>query len=350
MRATQPLNSRFIIHSWVHLRIPQDQRHFTHTFGAMGNVLSLTQLCTIPCADGWGMCVVPKHGVVVLANYLACRLDVHSLEDGSLLRSFGCLGHGKGQFNWTAGFCGLCVSPDGDNVLVAERTNARVQEVSVIDGTWIRFVGKGVLTRPEYVDANASVIAVAESGCHLISVFSWRDGGTVAQFGGMGGGAGRLYCPRAVRLLADGSGLAVVDSWNHRLCVFSLAGEFVKELGSEEQGLDYPCGVLERATGGDLVLCDATFRGLVTLSRTGDTVAAHIRYNDNDDTLGDITALATLPDSRLVVLENRRMHVFHDLTLRAAWMATCVRVSRMPHDVYVVDTHHKRLWVQRECA
>ena len=71
-------------------------------------------------------------------------LHMHSLEDGSLVRRIGSKGSGKGQFNFNMG--GLCVSPDGDSVLVAECYNNRVQEVRVVDGSWVRFVGTACWT------------------------------------------------------------------------------------------------------------------------------------------------------------------------------------------------------------
>jgi hypothetical protein len=164
------------------------------------------------------MCVAVQHGLFAVSDSEADQLHMYSLVDGTLVRSVGSKGNGKGQFSFYLG--GLCVSPDGDSVLVAEDMyNRRVQEVRIMDGSWVRFIGIGVLKKPEYVDCNADVIAVSESSNHRISVLSWMDGSVRARFGSFGSGPGQLFSPRGVRLLADGSGVVVVDMNNHRLCV-----------------------------------------------------------------------------------------------------------------------------------
>jgi hypothetical protein len=71
------------------------------------------------CPRGAGMCVALKHGLVIVSGIGSeSELHMHSLADGSLVRRVGSKGSGKGQFNFHCG--GLCVSPDGDSVLVAE--------------------------------------------------------------------------------------------------------------------------------------------------------------------------------------------------------------------------------------
>ena len=103
----------------------------------MGNTLSLSVVRTIPCVTGWCMCVLPKHGPVAVSEYWydgGYKLYVCSLEDGSLVRCIGSEGSGKERLSFDFG--GLCASPDGDNVLVTERYNKRVQEVAVADGPW----------------------------------------------------------------------------------------------------------------------------------------------------------------------------------------------------------------------
>ena len=99
---------------------------------------------TAHCTFGCGMCVSPKHGLVILSDHKAC-LHMHSLSDGSFVHSIGSKGTGKGQFHFDKG--GLCVSPDGDSVLVAECHNNRVQQVAITDGSWERFIGDGVHQR-----------------------------------------------------------------------------------------------------------------------------------------------------------------------------------------------------------
>ncbi len=221
------------------------------------------------------MCVALKHGLVIVSEYKGdgySLLHMHSLADGSLVRRIGRKGNGKRQFNFDCG--GLCVSPDGDSVLVAEKYNNRVQQVRIVDGSWVRFVGRGMLSKPDFVDCNGDVIAVSEA-CHRISVLSWADGIVRAQFGSYGSGPGQLKYPHGLRLLADGSGVVVVDNNNHRLCVFTLSGEFVAAVGSEEQGLNWPYDVLECASDGSFIVANWGSHNLVKLSRDGAKVGVY---------------------------------------------------------------------------
>lgn len=282
------------------------------------------------CTYGTGMCVSLKHGLVIVSEFQEVggfQLHMYSLADGSLVRSIGSKGRGKGQFRFGGG--GLCVSPDGDSVLVAEYFNDRVQEVRVVHGSWVRFVGERVLNLPDYVDCNADVIVVSE-GCNRISVLSWRDGSVLAQFGSEGSGPGELSYPGSVRLLVDGSGLVVADSSNDRLCVFRLSGEFVKAMGSEEQGLNWPSDVLECASDGSFIVANYWANNLVKVSTGGEVVGMFGKEGDGDGEFNCPCALAALPGGGLVVREydGERFQVFRGLVLRFAWITACVSLSR----------------------
>jgi hypothetical protein len=270
------------------------------------------------------MCVAPKHGLVIFVDEITQQLHLYSLVDWSLVRTIG----RKGQFNfsWDA----LCVSMDGDSVLVAERWSNRVQEVRIVDGSLVRFVGKGVLKWPQFVDCNEDVIVVSESPCHRVSVLSWADGCLRAQFGSFGNDPGQLMFPRGVRLLADGSGLVVADSWNNRLCVFTLSGEFVTAVGSEEEGLCLPYDVLECASDGGFIV--VANHDLVKLSRDG---AGTNVYNGQ---LGEKTsnfnignALAALPGGGMVVRhpERSRVSIIRDHCHRLQWIGICTAATRV---------------------
>jgi hypothetical protein len=242
------------------------------------------------------------------------------LTDGTAVRTIGSKGSGKGQFHFTHG--GLCVSPDGDSVLVADTYNRRVQEVRIVDGSWVRFVREGVLNKPEFVDCNADIIAVSED-CHRITVLSWADGGVRAQVGGEGSGPGQLKYLKCVRLLSDGSGMVVADCCNNRLCMFSLRGEFVAVVGSGEQGLTNPCDVLERVSDGSLVVTNFGNRVLVQLSRDGVKIGA----GRSDPKFSGPIALAALPGDGCFAVDydNGRVHQIMHRQARFVWIRGCAR-------------------------
>jgi hypothetical protein len=247
---------------------------------------------------------------------------MYSLIDGTLIRSTGSKGSGKGQFDFRNG--GLCVSPDGDSVLVAEFHNRRVQEVRIVDGSWVRFIGIGVLKKPEYVDCNADVIAVSETTKNRISVLSWADGSVRARFGSDGSGPDQMRYPKCVRLLADGSGVVVADYWNHRLCVFTVSGEFVAAVGSRDQGLNFPHDVLECATDGSFI---ATNWGhsLVKLSQAGVQTGVFGKEGDGNGEFNFPSALAALSNDGCLVVDsgNRRVQYLAHLQAKTIWMRAC---------------------------
>jgi hypothetical protein len=263
------------------------------------------------------MCVAVPHGLFAVSDHIAKQLHMYSLIDGTLIRSIGSKGTGKGQFGFTFG--GLCTSPDGDSVLVAEWGNDRVQEVRIVDGSWVRFVGEGVLKKPQYVDCNADVIAVSESSNDRISVLSWADGSVRAQFSSC-----LMNDPRGLRLFADGSGVVVVDMSNHRLCVFALSGEFVAVVGSD-QGLCHPHDVLECASDGSFIVANWRY-SLVKSSQAGVTAGVYGQRGDGngDGEFDIITALAALPNDGCLVVHYMRVQHLTNLQTRLAWMRACV--------------------------
>jgi tripartite motif-containing protein 71 len=286
----------------------------------MGAVLSIRR--SIACLKSYGICVVVPHGLFVMSGYNANKLHMYSLIDGTRIRSIGSQGGGKGQFNFDYG--GLCTSSDGDSVLVAEYYNDRVQEVRIVDGTWVRFIGEGVLNEPQYVDCNADVIVVSESGRHSIKVLSWADGSVRARFGSFGSHPGHFSYPRGVRLLANGVEVVVADCDNRRLCVFTLHGELVAVVGSEKQGLHYPFDVLECATDGSFIVTNIG-DNLIKLSRHGVNVDVYGKQGCGDGEFCWPAALAALPSDGCLVVDsgNRRVQYLARLHARLAWMRAC---------------------------
>ncbi len=202
------------------------------------------------------------------------------------------------------------MGPDGDSVLVAEYHNNRVQQVRIVDGSWVRFIGDGVLQAPDFVECNADVIVVSE-GFHRISVLSWADGSVRAQFGSRGSGPGQLKFPCGIQLLADGIGLVVADSGNHRLCVFTLSGEFVAAIGSAKQALNEPCDVLELTSDGSFIVTNRRGHHLTRISRDGTVVGVYGKHGSGDGEFNQPVSIAALPDGALLVreLDGRRFQV-----------------------------------------
>ena len=204
---------------------------------------------------GYGIAVDVARGLVVVSGCDDMQLYVYSLADGALVRSFGGPGVGPCQFQWDE--AGLCLTCRG-TLLVAECDNKRLQEVNVDDGSWVRFMGEAVLDTPDYVDCNATVIAVSETESQRVSLLSWTDGALLVR---IGTGQRQLRCPRGLRLLADGGGVAVTNlDQVDELCFFSMAGEFVRSIAV---GLD-PIDVVEVDGGAGFIVVN---RSVCTLSK-----------------------------------------------------------------------------------
>jgi hypothetical protein len=200
--------------------------------------------------------------------------------------------------------------------------------VKIADGSWVRFVGVGVVEYPDYVDCNTDVIAVLESMMRRISVFSWADGSVLARFGGHGIGPGELQCPRGLRLLCDGNELVVADSFNNRLCLFKLTGEFVSTVAGKDDGLAAPYDVIEYGADGGFITAINSRIDLVHVSRAGAVMDLFGSTVTSAIQLDQPLALAALPDGGLVVRTRERLHVFNGLNVRLTWITACVTLAR----------------------
>jgi tripartite motif-containing protein 71 len=268
------------------------------------------------CSVCYSLCVSLKHGLVAVAEnrhsserWIGSQIHMYSLADGTLVRSIGCEGSGKGQFNFWTG--GLSVTPDAENLLVADCWNNRVQEVRIADGSWVRSVdGEGTLRMPMWTDCNAVVIAVSEA-CHRVSVLSWSDGGVLAQFGSQGSGPGQLSFPYGLRLLANSTEVVIADCRNNRLSVFKLNGEFVKTIGSTELGLASPIDVVECGSDGSFIVANNHGgHNLMKLSGSGEVLGVFGKPGSGDGEFNHPSALAVLPFGGLIVRDSSRFQVF----------------------------------------
>ncbi len=317
-------SSRWIC--WVLTYDPKYTRQFATNFSPpphwKNDMFSRVKKFRIQHNDTMGLCVLPKLGWIVVSCYATCEILAYSVTTGSRVRSIGTEGNGQGQF--LLGHGGLCASPDGEGVLVAERYNNRVQQIRMTDLSWVRFVGKGVLEEPDHVDCNTDVIVVSEGYSNRISVLSWSNGGLRAQFGDDRCAYNRFH-PAGIRLTADG--VLVADEAGGRVWVFGLHGEFAETVCDDDRGLERPRDVLDCAEedGGLLALDDR--RCLKRFDRRG-AVWRKFDTWDGEDIL-DPVALAQLPGGEIVVRSNRMRSiiVLRYSQLRFDWLCVCVATA-----------------------
>jgi DNA-binding beta-propeller fold protein YncE len=212
-------------------------------------------------------------------------IHVFRVADGSRLRVIGGKGKGPLQFRYP---CQLCIAPD-DYVFVADGANNRVQ-VLTPSLDFHGFVGVGQLSRPGGVCADDDVIVVSEVNVHRISVFSRRDGALLRRFGSHGSGDGQLSFPYGLCFLSGQRHVAITESENRRVSVFSVDGEFIRHVGvgavSGPQGV--ACSAFDELVVADhgnkrVAVFSASGELLKTMGRrdvtsvaiNGDTIFAH---------------------------------------------------------------------------
>jgi hypothetical protein len=81
------------------------------------------------------------------------------------------------------------------------------------------------------VCADKDVVAVSEYTATRVSVFSRRDGALLRRFGSRGFSDGKLIWPENLCFMGTHCHIAVADTGNRRISVFSVDGEFVRHVG-----------------------------------------------------------------------------------------------------------------------
>jgi DNA-binding beta-propeller fold protein YncE len=123
---------------------------------------------------------------------------------------------------------GICLSPNGSSLYVADFGNHRVVEVDIDKEEIIRSVGSkgqgnGQLNRPTGVclSAGGEFMLVSEYDSNCISVFQTSDLSFVKHIGSKGKNANQLYGPHGLYCDENGT-LFVADENNDRITILKL--------------------------------------------------------------------------------------------------------------------------------
>jgi DNA-binding beta-propeller fold protein YncE len=92
-----------------------------------------------------GMCLSPDGELLFVADGNHHCVHVFRTVDGAHVRTIGSKGSGDGQFNYPYD---VCVSPSGEWLLVADLRNKRVQVLSASDGTHALTLDEDVVNHP----------------------------------------------------------------------------------------------------------------------------------------------------------------------------------------------------------
>jgi DNA-binding beta-propeller fold protein YncE len=222
---------------------------------------------------GNGVAVSRDGSTLLVLDWNGGSHAIHEFRvaDGSQLRVIGEQGTGPLQFRSPRQ---VCIAADGF-AFVADTCNNRVQVLTpTLD--FHGYVGVGQLAGPSGVCADDAMVVVSNAGDHRISVFNRGDGALLRRFGSQGSGDGQLNVPNGVCFMSEHRHIAVADGYNHRVCVFSVTGEFVRHVGAGV--VSYPSGVACSAFD-ELVVADPGKNRVVVFSAVGEMLKAMGRGN-----------------------------------------------------------------------
>jgi DNA-binding beta-propeller fold protein YncE len=154
-----------------------------------------------------------NHRIVVLAS------------DGSVVRTWGKFGSGRGEFNLPSD---LALDAQ-NNVYVADTMNDRVQKFSS-DGELLAVFGSKTETRGPHGIAVGpdNAVYVADTMGHRIVKYD-SSGKLLKAWGEQGAGKGQIRFPHGMAV--TGGYLYVADFLNHRIVRFTTDGAYVSDWG-----------------------------------------------------------------------------------------------------------------------
>ena len=190
-----------------------------------------------------------------IANDSTIHIFVEIYEPGQFIRTFGSEGSGNGQFNNPRG---ICISPDGEYLYVADSSNNRVQVLRASDGECIRIIDEvpGHFNSPSFVClSHNDTLFVTDAWRHYIEVFRASDGSHIKGFGSRA----PLNYPSGICLSLDNQNLFVADQERVQV-LHAEDGAFMRMIGSNGNGpdqYDLPCGLCLSPDGELLYIADS---------------------------------------------------------------------------------------------
>ena len=176
---------------------------------------------------------------ILVADECNHRIQQLNVQTGNFVKSFGKKGSGDGEFEFPVS---VCITSDGRFIVVADFNNSRIQ-VFTMDGEPVfKFGDSG----PERLDHPTSCVCyeekffVTDRNNNCVKVFDGK-GRFLYKFGEKGNGDGQLNSPYGLCVDKYGN-LLVCDPGNGRIQQFSLEGTFIGKT-SAKVTLSQPWGV-----------------------------------------------------------------------------------------------------------
>ena len=226
-------------------------------------------------------------------------------KDGNFVRKFGSYGEGPGELCIPAGLAFL----NDDELLVVDDGNGRIQQFNVQTGNFVKSFGKegtgdGEFLEPEGIFlSDEGHVIVADYRNKRIQVLD-KDGKFTFKFGD--DDPGKLNAP--IGCVYHKDKFIVSDNGNHCLKVFDKSGKFLYEIGEEGEAdgqFVSPWGLCVEKYGDhqNLLVCDRNNGHIQQFTMEG-------RFSGKTVIkLKDPGAIATTPDGRILVCEDKKIHI-----------------------------------------
>ena len=203
--------------------------------------------------------------------------------------SFGSSGNGDGQFDRPRG-----IITNSTNIFVTDIGRDSVQ-IFDSDGNYVSQFGDrgsadGQFIDPQGITTNGTHLYIVSSGNVRVQIFD-NAGSYVSQFGSQGSQNGNFSNPEGIT--TNGTHLYVADTFNHRVQIFDNAGNYVSQFGSysgadsnpPDGQFDQPQGI---ATNGTHLFVADTFNNRVQIfDVTGNYVS---QFGNDDSGIGELTS------------------------------------------------------------
>ena len=247
---------------------------------------------------------VNSKGVIAVADINGHCILVFD-ETGKFVRKIGGQGDKDGQFESPTEVAFL----NGDEILVADECNHRIQQLNVQTGNFVKSFGKEGSGDGEFeyptgvcITRDGCFIVVADCGNNRIQVFT-MDGEPVFKFGDSG--PERLNNPSSCVCYEEK--FIVTDLKNNCVKVFDGKGQFLYKFGGKGNGegqMDIPCcSCVDKY--GNLLVCDSRNGRIQQFSLEGN-------FTGKTSTKVNLTVpwgVATMPDNRILITEHHGKEV-----------------------------------------
>ena len=247
---------------------------------------------------------VNSKGVIAVANINGHCILVFD-ETGKFVRKIGGQGDKDGQFESPTEVAFL----NGDEILVADECNHRIQQLNVQTGNFVKSFGKEGSGDGEFeyptgvcITSDGCFIVVADCGNNRIQVFT-MDGEPVFKFGDSG--PKRLNNPSSCVCYEEK--FIVTDLKNNCVKVLDGKGQFLYKFGGKGNGegqMDIPCcSCVDKY--GNLLACDSRNGRIQQFSLEGN-------FTGKTSTKVNLTVpwgVATMPDDRILITEHHGKEV-----------------------------------------